>query len=493
MAKKKSGKKNSGSDFDNDMTRIEDLSSFLHKDDPEVEAFFKKVNLPDLPEIEELEQEPTQEAEADQTNSDSNLGFEFSEEPVNENFEQTSSFEPENDEILSFSSEENPVEISEESEFEQNLESDFETNESNDLSDDIFTSENHEEESPLNEDTYFSHSDQETTEDNSFTDDIPEAEMSSNDIFSNDFSSSSDTQDENLSEHQEPILEDENLRASQSQQISLHDLKNENIDYNQSTSFGHLPTSANPAFGLKLENLDPRYTDDIIEILEDFQLLKNNAEKDYRLSLNNGNLLISQINEFLTIQLASKLKRFGAHMIMGPSDLIFNSKIIKEKSPRGLHTKRFKDQSKRGSEELVAPEIDSNHDFYIHFQNTDLHFETENHLGAVTASQIIEEDDLKRSAHAQRMLDENTENISTDEKDLYQRYANLLEENKEKLINILKAKAILKNANSLSNLQFQINTQSIKNKNMIIIQAHANADIVKNKSMKNAGEETHES
>ncbi|MCK6595518.1 MAG: hypothetical protein L6Q33_09985, partial [Bacteriovoracaceae bacterium] len=64
MAKKKSGKKDSSSDFDNnDMTRIEDLSSFFHKEDPEIEAFFKKANLPELPPEEIAEELPEEIAE----------------------------------------------------------------------------------------------------------------------------------------------------------------------------------------------------------------------------------------------------------------------------------------------------------------------------------------------------------------------------------------------------------------------------------------------
>jgi cell division protein FtsW len=57
------------------MTRIEDLSSFFHKDDPEVEAFFKKANLPDLPSEDET---PPEE------NQDLDIAFESQTSPVEE-------------------------------------------------------------------------------------------------------------------------------------------------------------------------------------------------------------------------------------------------------------------------------------------------------------------------------------------------------------------------------------------------------------------------
>lgn len=495
MAKKKSGKKNSGNDFDNDndMTRIEDLSSFFHKDDPEVEAFFKKANLPDLPSEDET---PPEE------NQDLDIAFESQTSPVEEqeNYQEESQIESQIDSQIEPQFEfqnETTEQTSEEGTY---FSEDYQAQSLNDspYSDeesDIFNQDVSEERPDENEnDSVF-----ETTESAFETSDLTfEDSNEESSELSKDFSNEATIETEDFTFSDSPStdetnLEDENIRASKSTQVSLHDLKNENINYNQSTSFGHLPTSANPAFSLKIEDINPEYTESIIEILAEFQLLKNNSEKDYRLSLTNGSLLISQINEFLTIQLATKLKRFGAKMLMGPSDLIFNSKIVKENSPRGLHTKRIKEQSKRGSEQLNILNSNQELDFFIHFQNTDINFEIENHLGAVTTSQIIEEEDFNRSAHAQKMINQHLDNISPDDKDLYQKYANLLEHSKEKLIDVLKAKAILKNANSLNNLQFQINTQSIKNKNMIIIQAHANADIIRVKSPTSIGEEKHES
>lgn len=505
MAKKKSGNKNSGSDFekekDNDMTRIEDLSSFFHKEDPEIEAFFKKANLPDLPT--EDETPPTEDLGLD-------IAFEpqISPEEIPEetpDVDQDEYLEASQDETSSQHLDENTY-FNEDQQAQSLDDSPFTAEESDtELGEDsIFLNQDYSEESPLENEgetnvetteSIFNLSEENQIEsDNEFNSDSSVLEQGYDQEYSNE--EPSETEHFSFTDSpttEETNLEDENIRASKSTQVSLHDLKNENINYNQSTSFGHLPTSANPAFSLKIEDINPEYTESIIEILAEFQLLKNNSEKDYRLSLSNGSLLISQINEFLTIQLATKLKRFGAKMLMGPSDLIFNSKIVKENSPRGLHTKRIKEQTKRGSEQLNVLNTNQELDFFIHFQNTDINFEIENHLGAVTTSQIIEEEDFNRSAHAQKMINQHLENISSDDKDLYHKYANLLEHSKEKLIDVLKAKAILKNANSLNNLQFQINTQSIKNKNMIIIQAHANADIIRVKTPASTGEEKHES
>lgn len=480
MAKKKSGKKDSSSDFDNnDMTRIEDLSSFFHKEDPEIEAFFKKANLPELPPEEIAEEIPEEIAETipdeisfeAQENTSEEIQVENQEETPLEDFGK---IEQDNFSQDNFSNEEFAFSSETEDTEESPLSGEF-TN--------FDSTENFDFDSTLST---------ENEEQNEFQEGFQaelQAELQEGlqEDFQNDFQNEfQDEAPENLT----PA--DENQRASQSQNISLNDLKNENIDYNQSTSFGHLPTSANPAFSLKIEGISPEYCDNIISILDDFQLLKNNSEKDYRLSLRNGSLLISQVNEFLVIHLATRLKRFGGAMLMGPSDLIFNSKIIKEKSPRGLHTKRIKEQSKKGSEILFKEKSLDNQEFFVHFQNTNMNFEIENHLGAVTTSIIIEEEDFNRIAHAQKMLNNKNIETSSEDQELYTRYADLLEHNKEKLVDILKTKAIIKNANSINNLQFQINTQSIKNKNMIIIQAHANADIIRIKPTPVHEEQNHE-
>lgn len=425
-----------------DMTRIEDLSQLLHRDDPEIEALFRKANeLPDLPT--ENEESIEEEISFEESVNEEILNEEIQNEetPIEVTFEESA---PNFEESDSFNNE-TETEIQQENLSPEIEEVIFESNniESNNIESDSLESQN--------EESTFSNietdSDYQLGESHNFLEDTNNTDF-----------------------HEEKIE-----TPSAEEEISLHQLQQENIEYNNATNFGHASIAANPAYSLKIENLDPKDADDILEIISEYGLLENNAEKDFRDSLKSGALLISQRSEYLIIHLATRLKRFGASMIMGPSDKIFSSKILKSQASRGLVTKKIKDQAKKGSEDFTSAEKNQRHqDFYLAFVGEPLTVSVFEDLGPLYATEIIDEDDLLRSSYAQRSL-EKIEKIPAEELHLFKEYSELIDLKKIKLQKILKAKAIVIEANGIINMQFLLNTQSVKGKTLLILTAEGRA------------------
>lgn len=434
------GKKEKDSDH-NDMTRIEDLSQLIHRDDPELEALFRKATeLPELPSEEEqaFAEEPFQEVDSSEENVTSEEDH-FTENP------------PEEESDNSFT-------LSETDEFVNDEAQDFATNDSefdsSSFSDSISEEIQPDEIQP----------EEFVTEDSSDfeTNDLQFAEKE----FEEEFG-----EVQELQESPQEIVE---VPEALDEKISLQDFQNENIEHNNATSFGHQAFTANPAYSLKIENLDPLDADAIIDVLSDYDLIKSNNERDFRESLKSGALLLSQQSEFLIIHLATRLKKYGGSMIMGPSDKVFTSKVMGTASSRGKITKRIKEQSKKGSDILFHEKSPQADQFSIYMVGEAHDLEILHDYGPIYATEVIDEDDLIRTSFAQKSL-EQKEKIQNDEIPLFEEYSEIIDQKKSKLQNILQAKALALEANTIINMQFLMNTQSVKRKTLLILTAEARA------------------
>lgn len=438
------GKKEKDSDH-NDMTRIEDLSQLIHRDDPELEALFRKATeLPELPSEEEqaFAEEPFQEVDSSEENVTSEEDH-FTENP------------PEEESDNSFT-------LSETDEFVNDEAQDFATNDSefdsSSFSDSISEEIQPEETQP----------EEFVTEDSSDfeNNDLQFAEEEFKEEFKEEFG-----EVQELQESPQEIVE---VPEALDEKISLQDFQNENIEHNNATSFGHQAFTANPAYSLKIENLDPLDADAIIDVLSDYDLIKSNNERDFRESLKSGALLLSQQSEFLIIHLATRLKKYGGSMIMGPSDKVFTSKVMGTASSRGKITKRIKEQSKKGSDILFHEKSPQADQFSIYMVGEAHDLEILHDYGPIYATEVIDEDDLIRTSFAQKSL-EQKEKIQNDEIPLFEEYSEIIDQKKSKLQNILQAKALALEANTIINMQFLMNTQSVKRKTLLILTAEARA------------------
>lgn len=423
MAGKK-GKSNKTNSTSGDMTRIEDLSQLVHLDDPELEALFRKAtSLPELP-IADLPTSETDElVEIEET---------FFEENPNETLE----FLPEE------TTEAAPEYIFEETAddtFEQGTEEPHAEEITNSIGDELQNQDSQNFDTEVLDSSYM---------------------FSQNDDFTN----------QDLAIDQ---VEDSNAEVFE-EKISLQELKDENIEHINSTSYGYQTAEANPAFSLKIENLSPEASADIIDILSEYDLFKSNSEEDFKDSLRSGALLIPQQSEFFIIHLATRLKRFGGSMIMGPSDKIFSSKIVGTQSSRGKITKNFKDQSKKGVDIIDQGTSSPEGSFVFYMLGENYSFDIVQDFGPIYATEILDEEDLARSAYAQKSLGE-IEKIQADELPLFHQYAEILDQKKIKLQSVLKNKARELSANTVINMQFHLHTQSVKRKTLLILTIEARA------------------
>lgn len=443
------GKKDKDTDHTdhNDMTRIEDLSQLIHRDDPEIEALFRKAT--ELPELPSEEEQPDEDQSGEEQSGE----------------EQFVEAEPFQEQQLS---EENLNEIENDNSFSLSESNDFIAEESQDFttSDSAFDNTSFFDSESV-ESTVFESSE----DDQQFTPENIEEENIEEEVKIELEENSPDSQE--FLELQEPT-EEIAVEENKEEKISLQDFQNENIEHNNATSFGHQAFTANPAYSLKIENLDPLDADAIIDILSDYDLIKNNNERDFRESLKSGALLLSQQSEYLVIHLATRLKRYGGSMIMGPSDKVFTSKIMGTTSSRGKITKRIKEQSKKGSDILIHEKSPQADQFSIYMVGEAYDLEILHDYGPIYATEVLDEDDLIRTSFAQKSL-EQKEKIQNDEIPIFEEYSEIIDQKKAKLQNILQAKALALEANTIINMQFLMNTQSVKRKTLLILTAEARA------------------
>ncbi len=256
----------------------------------------------------------------------------------------------------------------------------------------------------------------------------------------------------------------------------ISEIQSENTYLMGHGSNDHFDVVANPAFSLMINDVDMEKEQDIIDILDEYGLLKMNQEKDYRMAIQNGNILISQLSEFLAIHLAIKLNRYGGVVKLGPSDLIYSSRAAGPSDSRGKITKRIKEQKKKGSHHFDQTNQHKDLEDGIHiFLNNDLGptYTLLSKISPIFSSAILEEDELERSTYARTAL--KTENIPDKDIPLFIRYSEYLDLVKIELAEKLKEKARDVGANAISGINFQINTQTNKGKTLIILSAQAEA------------------
>lgn len=111
-------------------------------------------------------------------------------------------------------------------------------------------------------------------------------------------------------------------------------------EFASNISYGDVAMGGNPPFSIILKDVTYKEdVDDILLILKEHGLLKENSEETYRKSLERGTLLISHIGEYSAIYLCHKLRRFHVDILMGLADDIHPPKVP-EAGNRGLVNKK---------------------------------------------------------------------------------------------------------------------------------------------------------
>ena len=411
-----------------DLTRIEDLSEYLHPEDTDIDDMFgvfeteTNETLPDLPALENNETEDFSLAEE---------ATETVEDIADE--EMPSLPDPFSDSALESSSDlfsEQPTD----SETDFNFQSDNETNTD--------------------------------TEENS-TFELTETQTEEN----NDFSFSSSEEENELIEE---IIETEESSPILSRSFETPDQEKfeEVKNFAQNFSYGQIQGGGNPPFSLIIRNL--KYSDeaqDILIILRDFGIITDQNSNDMTKSLELGSLLVPQIGEYSAIILAHKLRRFDCDIEVGLSDEVHPSKSG-ETNPRGLMKKDSLKQNiietfhKNDSDVLIK-------DIIVSTTNTLDGYIIKKYIGVQTSFTIVDEEELERlkfvqqsvrsSAQLENYDTEDTLNFSSEK--AFKDYQNSFDLLFTDLCDQLKVKAMKEKANAILGLNYQLTSLPFEKNN----------------------------
>lgn len=429
----KSGKKKNGDDESHDLTRIEDLSEFLHEEDPDLEDRFNnfKVDLKDLdstglhddtppalPSLPETEEN---------TQSDQDTSFEAAEESL-----EIGSFESQETEGDEVSFEESsfdfPTESFESSENSEDEEHAFSLpNESSDESSDESSFD-----SPLEMDSLAG------SESTDFSEEIPQE----------------DSFNESLAPYHAFKQED-----SPSAPERFEDVKT----FAQNFSYGKVQGAGNPPFSIIVRHIKFKEDAEHIEdLLREFDLINDKNEADTRKALEYGSIIIPQISEYCAIVLAHKLRRFDLDIEVGLSDEIHPSKEA-EGNPKGLLKKDSLKQNK--TESFKLSEVDNSiKDVIVSTSSSIPGHVVSHYIGIQTVFAIVDEAELEKLQFVQKSMREKSalydyeaaeENGLSSEK-AFTDYQNSFTFLYDDLAQQLKQKAFTQKANALLGLNFQL-------------------------------------
>ncbi len=421
-------------DEKSDLTRIEDLSEFLHEEDPEVDAqlsssesdseesqFAAEDTLPDLPIPEEisnlddlpddapveLQEEPFENEEAQETtaydgdfSSDSS---EFAEESSDFNNDFSS-------EVNDFGEEDNDF-SSDASEFGEEA-NDFSGDTSNFGEDDqSFESEDFNDQ---NSDDQENIDIQETIDEYEANSDEDEATFGDNQE-ENEVTFDDNQEETNTDNDQEleevPDFEEEApspprpVETYQEEQKVAVTTTRENFqdlrDFGNAITYGIVTTGGQPPYSLILRGVKYKEdADDIKILLREHGLLTDENESTIDQGLDQGSLLISQISEYSAVYLAHKMRRFDLELRIGLSDQLHPSKSY-EREGRGLVTK---DNLKQNKEEYM--EIESYgleiEDIKIVTSSQIEGYSVHRYLDVISSHSIVSESDLYRHTYQEK-------------------------------------------------------------------------------------------
>jgi uncharacterized protein YbjQ (UPF0145 family) len=341
-------------DEKNDLTRIEDLSEYLHPDDPEAEAVLKNASF-----SEENNQEDSSETFLDEDESDVLLEEELEED------DELSFTEAENEDVIDETPDLNSDELLEEEE-ELEDEPDFSLSQDNeneefeseviDLDEDIQFDQDETELSDLSADeevTTFSEP-EDTSDELNF--DIPEGpnqeqieqqnddvsleasetgelsfggvekESDPNDIIEPLNVTSPSMVESEAIKDDEPKESKQEIASPAPYQYKERENFQEIRNFGNNLSYGIISTQANPPFSILIENITSRRDGEyFISVLKEHGLVNDSNEQDFLTSLEYGRLLISQISEYSAIYLAHKFRAYPVSLKMGLADDIHSS------------------------------------------------------------------------------------------------------------------------------------------------------------------------
>lgn len=437
---------------DDDLTRLEDLSEFLHTEDSEVDDKLKKVDsdksvsLSDLDNSEEIEEVDVLAPDSDFADEDTQPDLETN-SPDIEDEDGQSDFEAESSDPES----NNQIEETEtESEFDS-IETDFE-------------SDSNEEET---ESTSSDNEEADSTPDSENFDEIKEEEET-------DFGDSNIEQ-ENIEGSLEEQMEAETTSPpisrdhAPSQQAKKTHIKKENFSdiksFANNITYGSLAGEGAPPYSILINNIEYKEdAQDIQSILQEHGLLTESNKADIEQGVNNGSLLISQISEFSAIYLGHKFRRLSVNLQIGLSEEIHESKSF-ENEQNGMVTKDNLLQNKEISADAINSNIELKDIILSTTQSlqgydiiryidivTEMHFLTQDQLELLTN----QSDTMNEDAQEETELEDHPKETQENSIDKIFKLDTVHNQIYQQLTNKLKEHALKQNGNAVIGINFQI-------------------------------------
>ncbi len=146
-----------------------------------------------------------------------------------------------------------------------------------------------------------------------------------------------------------PITAPKNFKEPE----SLNDVK----DFAEVITATDLSIEGNPPFSVILSKI--KYHEDsleILDILKELQIIKEDNDEDARASLERGQILIPRLSEYAAIVLCHKMRRFDLNLKMGLSQEIHANSTF-EKSDKGLISRKSILSNKKITESFKESDI----------------------------------------------------------------------------------------------------------------------------------------
>jgi uncharacterized protein YbjQ (UPF0145 family) len=389
-----------------DLTRIDDLESYEHLDDDNIDDQLEiggkdddQESPPGFSNVDELD-----DAESNNENSD-DLGIFDQEEQESE--EQW----PDGPEASE--------ELSDSSEFgQETTEPQFELTEDEFENDnDILSEETPSEDSFIIEDDLTvedaSEEEEEVDETNSFPDidshdDHQVEEQTLSEIVDENFQENTELQDTTFQDEQEsfqsPDVIQETAAPTSPPPEDFQDIR----DFAGSITYGKMAMGGSPPYSVMLKDIKFKEdAEDILTILREHDLVKDDNENIIRGSLENGQVLISQIGEYSAIYLAHKFRRFDVSIQVGLSEELHPSKSY-QSNDRGL-VSRFNLVQNRAEEGDLKHREFKHEEIILSTMPTVEGHHIHKYIDILTSHKIIDEEELKRLHQEEKLLHKDKE------------------------------------------------------------------------------------
>ena len=416
-----------------DLTRIEDLSDFLHEEDPELDDKLEHTTgteaaAEELPDLDDLEDDLTPEIPVDDQDS---FASENDDEEVTTFEDKTEdAFELPSDFNENHNDSEETEELQDGDLEDTSLEGiDFATSETS--VDDSVSSFASEMDSVLSNDD---DQDDFSSDNHAFT--------SGEDSTENNFSDEQETFEETEEIVEDLPVKEESVAPVASQPPeNFSDVK----EFGNNITYGTVSSGGNPPFSIIIRNI--KYSEDaedIMSLLKEYGIVTPETEQTTKQGLDNGNLLISQISEYSAIFIAHKLRRFDLDMRIGLSDQLHSSKSYQGNS-KGLVSKQSLTQNKR-EEEFLKGGLSTLEDVVLLPGQADQGYHIKRYFDLVTSHTLILEDELSNT------------NLSKVQ------YSKEMGSHYQTLANELKEQAFRKGANAVNDIHFTLSPSPKENK-----------------------------